>query len=198
MKHKDVPGTLIRSTISVIANEGLDKTTTKAIVRGTGINEAYIYRFFYDKEDLLAKAFAVLDEELVAKVMEHVEIMWEKELDYDLRCRLFFDEVWKFLMENKEHCLAYVRYYYSPYFQKNSAWEHKKRFLPAVAKFNVAFRDEADTWMILNHIQNVMFDFAVKVFDGELPNDEDNVKHVFLVIYNSVRYYFRREEVRAR
>ena len=63
LKHYDVSSTLINSTISVIANEGLDRTTTKAIVHGTSINEAYIYRYFSDKEDLLAKTFAELDED---------------------------------------------------------------------------------------------------------------------------------------
>lgn len=37
---------LIARTISVIATEGLDKTTTKAITTGTGINEAYIPSLF--------------------------------------------------------------------------------------------------------------------------------------------------------
>lgn len=195
MKHNDVPEKLIASTISAIASEGLDKTTTKAIVKGTGINEAYIYRFFFDKEDLLAKAFAYLDEELVEKVTESIAVMWVKDLDYEVRCRLAFNGVWNFILSNKEKCLAYIRYFYSPYFQKNSAVEHKERFLPVIAKFDLAFRDEADTWMILNHILNVMFDFAVKVFDGELAPEENNYKHVFLVIYNSVKYYFRNVEV---
>lgn len=45
MKHYDVQSRLIDRTIIVIAENGLDKTTTKAIVKGTDINEAYIYRY---------------------------------------------------------------------------------------------------------------------------------------------------------
>lgn len=185
---------LIARTISVIANEGLDKTTTKAITTGTGINEAYIYRHFSDKKDLLSKAFDKLDEELVAKVMQHLPVMYMQELEYELRCRVFFEAVWKFLLGNKEKCLAFVQYYYSLYFTKYSAESHKRRYIPIVEKFKDAFKDEADVWMILNHILNVMLDFAVKVHNGQMPSEDNYSEHVFLVIYRSVEQYFRKSK----
>ncbi len=194
LKHYDVSSTLINSTISVIANEGLDRTTTKAIVHGTSINEAYIYRYFSDKEDLLAKTFAELDDELVTKVMHHIDIMYMREMDYETRCRLFFAAIWGFMLGNRDKCLAYVRYYYSPYFHRNSAEEHRKRYAPLVKRFGEAFRAESNVWMILNHILNVMLDFAVKVYNGEMPADDDYSEHVFRVIYASVQQYFRNEK----
>lgn len=185
---------LIARTITVIATEGLDKTTTKAITTGTGINEAYIYRHFSDKKDLLSKAFDKLDEELVAKVMQHLPIMYMQELEYELRCRVFFEAVWKFLLGNREKCLAFVQYYYSLYFTKYSAESHKRRYIPIVEKFKDAFKDEADVWMILNHILNVMLDFAVKVHNGQMPSEDNYSEHVFLVIYRSVEQYFRKSK----
>lgn len=185
---------LIARTITVIATEGLDKTTTKAITTGTGINEAYIYRHFSDKKDLLSKAFDKLDEELVAKVMQHLPVMYMQELEYELRCRVFFETVWKFLLGNKEKCLAFVQYYYSLYFTKYSAESHKRRYIPIVEKFKDAFKDEADVWMILNHILNVMLDFAVKVHNGQMPSEDNYSEHVFLVIYRSVEQYFRKSK----
>ena len=82
MKHYDVQNRLIDQTITAIAEYGLDKTTTKAIVKGTDINEAYIYRYFRDKEDLLSHVFDTLDEELVNKVMQHLPVMYMRELKY--------------------------------------------------------------------------------------------------------------------
>ena len=191
MKHYDVQNRLIDRTITVIAEHGLDKTTTIAIVKGTDNNEAYIYRYFSDKEDLLSHVFDTLDEELVAKVMQHLPVMYMRELEYELRCRVFFEAVWKFLLGNKEKRLAFVRYYYSPYFTKYSAESHKRRYVPVVEKFKEAFKDEADVWMILNHILNVMLDFAVKAHNGQMPKEDNYVEHVFLVIYASVKQYFR-------
>ena len=191
MKHLNVRERLIENTILAIANEGLDKTTTKAIVKGTDINEAYIYRHFADKEELLARTFDKLDDELATAVMTNISYMYMEELDYETRCRKFFTAVWDFIIQNKERCSAFRQYYYSPYFQKYSAKAHEERYKEIIVKFYDAFRDEADVWMILNHILNVMLDFALKIFNGQLENDEDNVEHIFRVIFCSVNQYLR-------
>ncbi len=194
MTHQNVRNTLLNRAVTVIATDGLDKTTTKAIVSGTGINEVYIYRQFVDKDDLLSKTFDMLDDELLLKTMQHVEVMYCSDIDYELRCRVFFEAIWKFLIGNKEKCLAFMRYYYSPYFTRYSVESHTQRFLPLVEKFNPAFKSEADVWMILNHILHVMLAFAVMVHNEQMPKDEDYSEHVFRVIYASVKQYFKIEE----
>ena len=194
MKQDELRLRLIDGTIHVIAREGLDKASTKQIGLATNINEAYIYRCFKDKEDMFAKAFDSLDNELANKILQHLPVMYMQDLEYELRCRVFFDAVWKFLLGNKEKCLAFVQYYYSPYFNKYSVESHKRRYAPIVDKFNDAFKDEADVWMILNHILNVMLDFAVKVHNDQMPKEDNYAEHVFRVIYQSVKQYFRKNE----
>ena len=194
MKQQNVRERLIESTIRNFADRGLDKTTTKSIVSGTDINEAYIYSNFSDKEDLFSKTFEALDEELVAKLLHHVSVMYMRELDFELRCRVFFKDIWDFLVGNREKCLAFVRYYYSPYFLKHSVVSHRKRYEPIVDVFRRAFIEEADVWMILNHILNVMLDFAVKVHNGQMSKDDDYSEHVFRVVYRSIEQYFNEEE----
>lgn len=191
MKRDEIRQKLIDGTIHVIAREGLDKASTKLIGQTTSTNEAYIYRCFNDKEDMFAKAFDTLDEELLAKTMELVEVMYQSNMTFELRCRIYFFAMWDFLTGNRDRCLAYMQYFYSPYFVKYSAEDHKKRFAPLVTKFRVAFKDEADVWMILNHILNVAFDFAVKVHNHQMPDSDDYSEHVFRVIYVAVKQYFR-------
>lgn len=186
---------LIETTIAVIAKEGLDKTTTKAIAAGTGINEAYIYRNFSNKDELLSKAFDNLDAELLGQLMRYVYLMKGVKSDMELRCRSYFSEIWGFLLKNREHCLAFVRYYYSPYLTKYSIESHKQRYAPLVERFAPAFKDEADVWMILNHILNVMLDFAVKVHNGLMSAEDNYSEHVFRVVYRSVDQYFKDSEV---
>ena len=94
---------------------------------------------------------------------------------------------------NKDEILMYVRYYYSPYFKKHSAEMHKQRFMPLVNKFKDAFKDEAAVWLILNHILNVMLDFAVMVHNDEMPKKDNYTEHVFRVVYQSVKQYFKHE-----
>lgn len=194
MKNFGVRDRLIENTIKVIALNGLDKTTTKAIVCGTDINEAYIYSYFAGKEDLLVKVFETLDEELVTKILFHAPILYMDDLDIEGRCRMYFTAVWDFLVAERDRCLTYIRYFYSAYFVKYSVDIHKRRFEPVVDKFRVKFIEEADVWMILNHILNVMFDFAVKVHNGEMSGDDNYVEHVFRVVFRSVEQYFKKEE----
>ena len=189
MKQDLIRQKLIVGTIRVIANEGLDKATTKQIGTETATNEAYIYRCFSGKEDLFSKAFDFLDEELLDKTLEHVSVMNRTDIDFMQRCRLFFYGVWDFMIANRERCLAYVRYYYSPYFRKYSSYIHEVRFKPLVDKFRAAFIEEADVWMILNHILDVMLAFSVKVHNGLMPDGDDYSEHVFRVLYVSVRQY---------
>lgn len=189
LRHCDVRATLIDRTISVIAEEGLDGTTTKAIVSGTGINEAYIYKYFRDKEDLMAQTFSSLDEELITKAMTHIPVMYMTEMDFEMRCLFFYTAIWRFLLGDSRKCLAFIRYYFSPYFKKYSSEEHKKRYEPLVRKFNDAFREKANTWMILRHILETMLSFAVKVFDKELPDNDNTAKHVFTLVYASIQPY---------
>ncbi|MBR3692535.1 MAG: TetR/AcrR family transcriptional regulator [Clostridia bacterium] len=190
MKHYNVKSTLIERVITVIAAEGLDKTTTKSIVEGTGLNEAYIYRTFEDKEDLIAATFEFLDNELYTAVSAGIDIMYDESLSFEVRCRAYYDTVWQFLLGSKDRTLAYTRYFYSPYFQKHSAGKHTELFIPLVQRFAPAFKSDAHVWMLMHHCLNVLFDFAIRVFDGDCPNDADTAEHVFRLIYFSLKPYF--------
>lgn len=194
MKQDEFRRRLIDGTIHVIARDGLDKASTKQIGLETNINQVYIYRCFNDKEDMFSKAFDKLDEELFSKAMQHIEIMYLHSMEYEMRCRFYFSAIWNFLLQDRDKCIAYVRYYYSPYFTRYSAESHKRRFKPLVEKFRGAFKDEADVWMILNHILNVMLDFAIKVHNDQMSKEDDYVEHIFRVIYASIKQYFKTSE----
>lgn len=191
MKRDEVRCKLVDGTIHVIAQDGLDKATTKQISLETTINEAYIYRCFIDKEHLFAQCFDSLDDELVDAATKGVEFMYDVSLDFETRCRQYFFMMWKFLLGNRDKCLTFVRYYYSPYFLKYSAKTHLQRYKPLVSKFSTAFKSEADVWMILNYMLNVILDFAVKVHNNQMPKEDNYAEHVFRVIYASVKQYFK-------
>lgn len=197
MKQDELRQALIDGAIHVIAQNGFDKATTKAISNATGINEVYIYRLLGSKEKVFEAAFEYLDKQLVNKAMLHIDVMYIPEMDYETRCRIYFLAIWRFLIGNRDEILMYVRYYYSQYFKKHSAVAHELRYRPLIDKFGDAFRDEANTWLILNHILNVMLDFAVKVHNDEMPNEDDYTEHVFRVIFQSVKQYFRVNEERG-
>ena len=45
-----------------------------------------------------------------------IEVMYMSSMEYEMRCRCYFSAVWEFLLGNRDKCLTYVRYFYSPYF----------------------------------------------------------------------------------
>lgn len=194
MKRQECRSKLIEGTIQVIARDGLDKATTKLVGLETGLNEAYIYRCFAGKEDMYAKTFDLLDEELVDKVLENLPVMALQDVPFRERSQMLFTAVWKFVLGNRARCLAYVQYYFSPYFPRLSVELHKRRYKPVVDSFRVVFLDEADVWMIINHIIHTILNFAVKVHNDQMPKDDDYAEHVFRVVYASVEQYFRNKE----
>lgn len=194
--QRNVRETLIDRTVSVIAAKGLDKTTTKAIVKGTGINEAYIYKYFDSKDALLVTAFDALDEELLSEVMRHLPLMYMYEMDFMMRWRFFFTGMWRFFRRNEERCVAFIRYYYSPYFREYSAEVHQQRYAPFISGVRDAFVPGANVWMLFNHVLTTMLDFAIRVFDGAVPDDEDTEEHVFRLVYYSIVNYFKQTEER--
>ena len=193
MKQNEIRSQLIDGTIRVIARDGLDKASAKQIESETGINVVYIYRCFRDKEDMFAQVFLGLDHELIDQILTALPVMELPSLSVEKRCRLLFEAIWRFLLGNSEKCLCYIRYYHSRYFQEYSSKAHQAAYRPIVAKFSEMFLEEANVWMLLNHILNVMLDFAVKVFHGDVPNDEDTSEHVFRLIYYSIRPYFKNQ-----
>ena len=194
MKKEDMRLALINAAIQVIARDGLDKATTKSIATEAGLNEVYIYRNFADKEDLFVKAFNLLDCELLSNLTNNISVMSIDSIDFVDRCRLLFDKLWNFVLQNKEKCLCFTYYFYSPYFAKYSIKTHRETYENFVELFPPSFVEGADVWMLLNHILDVILSFAMRVHNGQLENNEDSRYHVFNVIYQAVRNYLRYEQ----
>jgi len=190
MKHYNVRDRLIDGTIKVIARDGLDKATTKAITKETALYETYIYQYFSGKDGLFAEAFEKLDEELLYVSLKNLQLFSDMQVSFRQRAKTYFDEIWKFMLGNKEKCIAFIRYYYSPYFNKFSAQKHTQRYEPLVEKISIIFKNEANVWMLLSYMLSTALMFAITVIDGALEDNEDTREHVFRVIYNAVNTYF--------
>lgn len=191
MKHYNVRDRLLEGTIQVIATQGLDKATTKAISKKTGLFETYIYQYFSNKDLLLAEAFKKLDEELLAVLERSSETLATADMDIKEKSMAYFLAIWEFMLGKKERCLAYIRYYCSPYFGKYSSEGHIQRYAEITQKLSSVLREEADKWMLLNYILSTTMMFATKVIDGSLIDNENAREHVFNVIYSAVSTYFK-------
>ena len=88
-RNENIRQAFIQSAIRVVARVGLDKTTTKAIAADAGLNEAYIYRCFEGKEDLLRAAFHMADVNFASIIRQNLFHMKNSDLPWKERAFRF-------------------------------------------------------------------------------------------------------------
>lgn len=142
-KHENIRQAFIQSAIRVVARAGLDKTTTKAIAADAGLNEAYIYRCFESKEDLLRAAFHMADVNFASIIRQNLFHMKNSDLPWKERAFRLWSACWRFVLESRDVCAFYLRYYYSANCRKYAYEEHLQYFQELIAMTAPAFRPEA-------------------------------------------------------
>ena len=198
MKHEvEVKQLLIDNTIRLVAEGGFEKATTKELTHSGGalpdfkMNEVYIYRIFGSKESLYEAAFLRLDNELFRAFQNGVAAV------KDLRCNVrdmlykFFLLAWRFILGNEERCRCYVRYYYSVYFKGSSLKSHNELFEGMISEMTPIFKEEADVVSILHSVFTALFDFGIRVYNGDLEDSDINRPHIFNVLYCMMATYFK-------
>lgn len=186
MEQSQMRQKFIDSAIHVVSENGIHKATTKAIATHAGINEAYIYRIFKDKEDLFAATFAELDQELIASIMKYLPIMELTEIDIDERCHIFFRSCWKNVTADYEKCSFFIMYYYSHFYNGYSAIERRKAYREVLDRFSPAFKSGTDVWRVFNRILDIVYSTVIKILREEIPNDEETAEEVFNVVYSAI------------
>ena len=195
---------LIENAIHLIAEGGFEKATTKELTHGGGtqpdfkMNEVYIYRFFGSKENLYESVFLRLDSELFYAFRNGVRAIGGFEENTKKKLYEFFLKAWNFILGNEERCRCYVRYYYSIYFKGNSIDAHKKLFDEMIAEMTPIFKEEADVEAILHSVFTAMFDFAIRVYNGELEDSDINRPHIFNVLYCMMMTYLKNDKQQPR
>ena len=61
---------LIEATVQIISEHGLENLRTAEICKIAGVNIAYLYDFFENKDDLIAQAFAASDERFLKTILD--------------------------------------------------------------------------------------------------------------------------------
>ncbi len=193
MEQKEIRQAFIQSAIHVVARQGLVKATTKAIAAAADLNEAYIYKCFKGKDELLAAALWKLDEGLVRHLSETFPIMRNTTLSWKERCFILWKSSWEFILEKTDECLFYLRYYYSSDFRLYARERHLQYYRALRSRTDHVFRPEADIDMIIHQIFETMLAFAAHVMAGEMENNDTTTERTFEQIYSFVAPHFRAE-----
>ena len=196
----EVKELLISNAIRLIAEGGFEKATTKELTYCGGhlpdlkMNEVYLYRYFGSKEGLYEAAFLRLDGELYRAFRSGIDAVGGFAPNDRERVYSFFSKAFNFILGNEEKFRCYVRYYYSPYFKGRTQEEHRKLFEEMASEVKATFKEEADTMSILHSVFNAMLDFAVRIYNGDLEDNEENRTHIFNVFYCMMMTYFKDQE----
>ena len=188
---------LIENTIYLIGQGGFEMATTRNIAQckahnlSVSLNDAHIYRVFGSKEALYAEAFARLNDELfsyMCRGLDRVDFA-----NHSAREELYrlWDHLWKFVLNGEVRSRAYTRYYYSIYMKEESLRRYRLCFETVVKRMTPIFKDEADVNALLNNVMMSMFNFAVRVFNGDILNSQSNSDHIFNVLYSTLSMYLK-------
>ena len=61
----DKKAVLLKSTVTVVARVGIENASTRLIGKEAGFQDAFIYRYFNDKDHLLSQAYINENEKLM-------------------------------------------------------------------------------------------------------------------------------------
>lgn len=197
-RETEIRDLFIENTIRIIAEVGFENATTKALTHyggnlpGLKMNEAYIYRVFGSKDKLYEATFEKLDNELYIAFMKALEAVNGFNCNIKDKLNNLFLMCWDFILRNEVRLRCYARFYYSAYFKGSVAEAHNKLIMGVVNQISPIFVGEADVLSILRSVFTALIDFGIRVYNGELENNDDTREHVFNVLYNMMSDYFRK------
>ena len=183
---------LIEATVQIIAEHGLENLRTAEICKIAGVNVAYLYDLFENKDDLIAQAFAASDERFLKTILDNFPVLHYQSIYYEMRCRLFM-RCWEHIINRRRYTVFYVRYYYSSSFQKYSYAEHMQRYAGLIEKMKPAFPETANVKAILHHILDTLLGMAMKQINDPQESDEAAAETNFGIIFSVVKNYINQD-----
>lgn len=176
MKQNEIRSALRESVIHIVAQDGLENTTTKKIAQRAGLNEVYIYRVYQDKQDLMRQIFLLEDFDFIQEILNQCSVMGAQELSPETQYRAIWTSCWSYLMERPDSCLFYVRYFYSANFDEAVQKKHQSFCKHLLQQLNIS---EA----LLHQILEMVWVFSSKVALGIWENDPQTAEDCFCLLY---------------
>lgn len=193
----EVKELLISNAINLISEGGFERATTKELTYYGGslpslkMNEVYIYRIFGSKEKVYEAAFIRLATELFNAVRDAIRDSDDFGGDVQDWFYNFFVNAWDFALGNEARCRCYIRYYFSVYFKGYSREVHNKLFGEIVREITPLFKDEANVTAIMQSVFMLFFDTVIRVYNGDIVDNEETRRQVFNALYGMLSLYFK-------
>ena len=186
MEQQDIKQTFMASAVRVVARDGMEKATTKSIAAEAKLNEAYIYKCFSGKDELLSETFLMEDDHFSAFLKKTLPVMRTPGLLWRERAYILWKRSWEHILGIPSDCAFYIRYYYSASCRAHAYEMHLACYKPLIEKVSPVFLPETNMDMLIHQIFSTMLFFASRVLNGELENSEATTLWAFEQIYSFV------------
>ena len=185
-EHDRQKAALMEATVKAVAEDGMENLSTREISRRCGLKEVYIYRYFENKDDMVAKTFAESDERFLKLVLNNLPVMKNEAIEYEARCRYLFTKCWEYMMANSERVIFYIQYYYSAAFQRYSYYDHMERFDVLIEKMRPVCPPDANVNTVLHHLFDTLLGQAKKQILH--PKDEKHAENdTFYLLFSVIK-----------
>lgn len=191
MTQNRIRNALMDGAIKVVARDGLEKITTRSIASECDLHDAYIYRYFIDKDDLLMRTFIREDKAMTARIKENLEKSDLKGKSIEEVLRAIVMPIWEFLMENEDVCKFYVRYYYLIHFEKDAIEEFREDNRTLRGTFEDLFPQGADLELMFHYHMDTLLNIAMKVTTDEIEKTPDIGERVFKLLYSVTKVFLK-------
>lgn len=184
--HEKQKFAIMQAAAKSVAYNGLTNTTARVIGGLSGIDKVYIYSYFENKNNLIAKTFDFADQKLLDCILDNFDVMYLDTLDYQSRCRVLFGKCWDYILSYPDWLLFYVRYYYSQQFIECSYADHRQRYKVLIDKVAPACHQDANIETVVHHIVDTLLGQARKqVLSPQDPNQA--ASDTFWLLYSVIK-----------
>lgn len=180
---------LLQSTVQAVAKHGMKDVSTRSISGAAGINDAYIYRYFKDKEDMLVQAYLMENEKFMRHVLRHLEKI-QLQMDvmpFEDRFRYVLHIAWRYLLDTPDVCRFFMYYYHSPSFEKYAQEAYRAQMDLLAGKLTHLFNSLEDARHCLYTLYVLLISFAIQAATNEVPDNAETEERAIRTVYNAIR-----------
>ena len=152
MEQESMKQAFMECAVRVVTRDGMEKATTKAIAAEAKLNEAYIYKCFSNKDELLSAALHMEDVRLANLLQKTLPVMHMPDLPWKERAYILWKRSWDFILQRPEDCAFYPRYYYSASYCAHAYERHLACFKPLIEKVSKSFKPGTNMDMLVHQI----------------------------------------------
>ena len=171
---------LIKAIKTAVTKYGLSGVSTRNIGDVAQVNDAYIYHFFKDKEDLLLQAYIYENGIMFNGLINVIDEVHNLPLPIEEKVYICFSKVWRLMLEDPERLRFCLFYYHSIHF-KNAAEYHQEQLKELSDRTKDYFESEEICRQTMYSAFTLFYDSGYSILNGQEANTEEYQKRIFMM-----------------